>query len=194
MESLESFGMKPNHPDLLYLDDESKLGVEEGKLVRQHLSLKPYSAEKRVVILTSAHKLTPEAQNSLLKTLEEPPLASEIILGVEKLDNLLDTVISRCEVEYLDQNQELRIKNKGEDVQNFINKNTTDRFKQIEKMEERKAFLEELVEYYRSKLHSGDKNTVPVLEELLSMQQWIQSNVNDRAILEYAALVIPIKQ
>jgi DNA polymerase III gamma/tau subunit len=189
---LESQGIKNPHPDLLYFDDETKLGVEEAKLIREHLSLKPFSFDKRIVLALSAQKLTPEAQNSLLKTLEEPPIASDIILAVSSLDNLLETVISRCEIVYLEKSSEFRVQNSEIEITEFINKNITERFRQIEKIEDKELFLGNLIQYYRGLLQIGEKDAVKILEELLNMQQWIKNNVNDRAILEYAALVIPL--
>lgn len=187
---LESFEINKNHPDVLYINDDNKLGVEASKQIRNHLALKPFSFEKRIVLLESGHKLTVEAQNALLKTLEEPPVASDIILGVEKLDNLLDTVISRCEIVYLEDSSEFRVQNSESEIDRFINQDIPDRFKQIEKMDDREKFLEAIILYYRNKLHQGEKVT-KLLNELLIMQQWIYSNVNDRAILEYTALIIP---
>lgn len=189
---LNNLGIKNPHPDLLYIDDDSKLGVDEAKLVREHLSLKPFSFDKRVVLLISAHKLTLEAQNSLLKTLEEPPVMTEIILGVEKLDNLLDTVISRCEIVYLDQGKDDNLRVKEINIKEFIDKNITDRFKQIEKIEDKQKFLEQLIEYERQELHQG-QTSVQTLDELLTIQKWIKNNVNEKASLEYAALVIQHK-
>jgi len=49
------------------------LGVKDAKKVREHFHLKPYSAKGRVVVILQSDRLTLEAQNSLLKTLEEAP-------------------------------------------------------------------------------------------------------------------------
>src|SRR3989344_5690414 len=86
------------HPDLLYINDDETLGVEAAKKIRQFLSLKPFQAKGRVVVLESAQNLTVDAQNSLLKTLEEPPSESSIILGTDSDTKLLPTILSRCEI------------------------------------------------------------------------------------------------
>ena len=92
---LASLDLKKEHPDVLWIDDEQKLGVEATKKIRQHLSLKPYSATGRAVVVESAQNFTADAQNSLLKTLEEPPTEAVILLGADSEKNILPTVLSR---------------------------------------------------------------------------------------------------
>ncbi|MBR6328317.1 MAG: DNA polymerase III subunit delta [Lachnospiraceae bacterium] len=57
---------------------------------------KPFSAARKVYIVPDAHRMNPQAQNALLKTLEEPPSYATIILVTENIDALLPTVRSRC--------------------------------------------------------------------------------------------------
>ncbi len=58
--------------------------------------MKPYEAELRVVIITEASRMNPAAQNALLKTLEEPPEATVLILIAQETADLLPTIVSRC--------------------------------------------------------------------------------------------------
>src|SRR3989344_976762 len=74
-------GIKLNHPDILYFLADSKLGIEQARKIKEHFSLKPYGAKGRAVILEDASNLTHEAQNALLKILEEPPTEALLILG-----------------------------------------------------------------------------------------------------------------
>lgn len=57
---------------------------------------KPIKSSKKVYIINDSHKMTKEAQNSLLKTLEEPPEYVIIILITENDNLLLNTIKSRC--------------------------------------------------------------------------------------------------
>ena len=58
---------------------------------------RPFEGRRRVVIVERADALLPEAQNALLKTLEEPPPASVFVLITARPDVLLPTVRSRCQ-------------------------------------------------------------------------------------------------
>ena len=79
------------------------LGIEDVKNMQKKLYLKPLKGMRKAVILKEAHLLTPEAQNALLKVLEEPPANTIIILTAENEDALLPTVRSRCTIKYLGQ-------------------------------------------------------------------------------------------
>ena len=98
--------MAGSHPDLILLSkekalikgakpDRKSIGVDD---IRELIALIGVYATtgKRVVCIEGADALTVEAQNSLLKTLEEPPEATCFILITEHPENLLTTVISRC--------------------------------------------------------------------------------------------------
>lgn len=74
------------------------IGIDEIKRLQKKLFLKPYKGQNKAVIIPQAHTLTTEAQNALLKVLEEPPLHTVIILTTEKKDALLPTIQSRCQI------------------------------------------------------------------------------------------------
>ena len=84
-----------NHPDVLYFPSDSKLGILEARKIKMHFSLKPYSSKGRAVVMEDASSLTDQAQNALLKTLEELPDQGIIILGAASDTKLLPTVLSR---------------------------------------------------------------------------------------------------
>lgn len=70
---------------------EASIGISHVRQFQRSLITGPSAA-----IIWQAERLTPEAQNALLKTLEEPPRSTKIILETQTLDTLLPTVISRC--------------------------------------------------------------------------------------------------
>lgn len=74
------------------------LGIEDIKRLQKKLFLKPFKGDTKAVILKEAHLLTTEAQNALLKVLEEPPLNTTIILTSESAHSLLPTIRSRCTI------------------------------------------------------------------------------------------------
>lgn len=89
-----------NFADFIRVDSGGKasLGIESVRHLMSGLGLRPYAAgATRVVVIDDADRLTVEAQNALLKLLEEPPPATLIILIAEQIQSLLITVRSRCQ-------------------------------------------------------------------------------------------------
>ena len=87
-----------NHPDLHRLAPEGAgmaIGIDAVRLLIRELALLPAEGGARVALIESAHRLTEDAQNALLKTLEEPPAGVTIILAAEDEDRLLPTILSR---------------------------------------------------------------------------------------------------
>ncbi|MGB2698441.1 MAG: DNA polymerase III subunit [Candidatus Zixiibacteriota bacterium] len=76
----------------------ANIPVDDIREMQKGLNLKPYEGKKRVVIISDVEKLSYSASNSLLKTLEEPPPNSLLILTTSNLNALLPTVISRCQL------------------------------------------------------------------------------------------------
>jgi DNA polymerase-3 subunit delta' len=89
------------HPDLFIIEKLENRSLISKEQVTQELEpwlgLKPYRAQRRVAIIRDAHLMSLEAANALLKTLEEPPGYVLIIL-ISDDDNLLETIVSRCQM------------------------------------------------------------------------------------------------
>ena len=85
-----------NHEDLIYIGGEGG-SVKDAQIVKMQdrLKTKPFGS-RTVVIIENSDAMTVHAQNRLLKTLEEPPGNSVIILLSENLENLIQTIQSRC--------------------------------------------------------------------------------------------------
>ena len=72
-----------NNPDFLYIEpDGNSVKIEQIRYIQRKIQEKPIISNKKVYIINDADKMTTEAQNCLLKTLEEPPEYSTIILIV----------------------------------------------------------------------------------------------------------------
>ena len=88
-----------NHPDIIYVTHEkpNSIGVED---VREQLvgdiQIRPYSSRYKIYIIPDAEKMTVQAQNAILKTIEEPPEYAVIILLTTNEQHFLDTIRSRC--------------------------------------------------------------------------------------------------
>ncbi|MCI8950242.1 MAG: DNA polymerase III subunit delta' [Lachnospiraceae bacterium] len=88
-----------NHPDCIYVTHEKpgSIGVEDiRKQINDTVSIRPYSSEYKVYIIDEAEKMTGQAQNALLKTMEEPPGYVVILLLTSNSEVFLPTVLSRC--------------------------------------------------------------------------------------------------
>ncbi len=86
------------HPNFLFIAPETQfLRIDEIRALREELSLKAFSDRPRVAILCPADRMTPQAANALLKTLEEPPAGAHLILIAHKTSVLMPTIVSRCQ-------------------------------------------------------------------------------------------------
>jgi len=83
-------------------DNKQTIGIKY--LVEEiidEINKKPYEGNRKVIIIYEANKMTVDAQNAFLKTIEEPPQGVFIILLCEKLENILETIKSRCQIHKL---------------------------------------------------------------------------------------------
>jgi DNA polymerase-3 subunit delta' len=76
-------------------EDEKPYGIDTSRAVIKFLATSPSMAQRKVVLIDNAHLLTQEAQNSLLKIIEEPPSNAVIVLVSHKPSFLYDTILSR---------------------------------------------------------------------------------------------------
>lgn len=88
-----------NQPDIRTVthDKPNSIGVDDIRLqVVEDVYVRPYSSPYKVYIIPEAEKMTPQAQNALLKTIEEPPSYAVILLLTANANALLPTILSRC--------------------------------------------------------------------------------------------------
>ncbi len=93
--------LSKNQPDIIYVSHEkpNTISVDDIRAqINNDVAIKPYSSKYKVYIMNEAEKMTPQAQNAILKTLEEPPAYAVIILLVSNVNTLLPTILSRCVV------------------------------------------------------------------------------------------------
>ena len=88
-----------NHPDLIYVTHEkpASIGVDDiREQINDTIMVRPYSSQYKIYIVDEAEKMTVQAQNALLKTIEEPPAYAVIMLLTTNQDAFLQTILSRC--------------------------------------------------------------------------------------------------
>jgi DNA polymerase-3 subunit delta' len=89
------------HPDVAIIESGSEGGtlkVEQVREARRTLALKPYQSKYRLLIFLRFQEANDSAANALLKTLEEAPSYAVLILTADNPEQLLPTIVSRCEV------------------------------------------------------------------------------------------------
>ena len=90
-----------NQPDIIYVTHEKPGSISVDDIrgqVNGDIQIKPYSSPYKIYIIDEAEKLTQQAQNALLKTIEEPPAYAVILLLTTNVNALLPTILSRCVV------------------------------------------------------------------------------------------------
>lgn len=90
-----------NHPDIIYVTHEKPNVISVDNIRQQvngDIDIKPYSGEYKIYIIDEAEKMNVQAQNALLKTLEEPPAYAVILLLATRAEAMLQTILSRCVV------------------------------------------------------------------------------------------------
>lgn len=87
-----------NHPEIKWIQDENSIKIESIREIQKEIQLKPYEGQRKVFILHECEKMTLQAQNAFLKTLEEPPPYATIIMITVNSGSLLPTIVSRCQL------------------------------------------------------------------------------------------------
>lgn len=207
-----------SHPDINFVLPENSIGISQIKEIESKITLKPVMAPQKVVIVFDAEKMTVEAQNAFLKTLEEPPEYVMFILMTVNHDLLLPTVISRCRIfrlsakpdEYSAQNLEEHAKI----LAGILNSRVGERLEKTADIaktrEEAVNWLEKTIHVFRNALicHCGERpgrsDEAICLQNLSSSQilalirqcqltkTQLEKNVNVRLALDNLILIFPL--
>ena len=90
-----------NHPDIIFITHEKPNTISVDDIRSQingDVAIKPYSSPRKIYIMNEGEKMMVQAQNALLKTLEEPPEYAVILILTTNANSLLPTILSRCVV------------------------------------------------------------------------------------------------
>lgn len=157
-----------NYEDLIYIEaDGGSIKDEVVEMLQQRLRTKPHG-QRNIAIISDADRLTLRAQNRLLKTVEEPPKGTILILLSENMENLTQTVLSRCvkfRLNYFGQESYKDMLGKAEEIADMLlqgqpfykwKKAIADIIKDSGETE---AFLDALEKVYRDLLvNAGEKS------------------------------------
>lgn len=186
-----------NNPDFCFLTSETSIGIEEIRNLEHFLQLKPYKEKRKTVFIAEAQKLTEEAQNSLLKTLEEPPANSLIILSVPDLGLLLSTIISRCEIIELPQVPQVNLSKEEEreikeKLSQLLNSSLGEKFNLTEEWgiykdrEMALSFLNEIIVIGRNLMLTTEEKSkyLRILKSISAAKYYLTANCNLRLTLD----------
>ncbi|MBN2015735.1 hypothetical protein JW766_02790 [Candidatus Dojkabacteria bacterium] len=169
--------------------------------------LKPFCSHFKVGIIISSEKMTKESQNALLKTLEEPPKNTFLILTTSNIHKLIPTIISRCQVFNPSEKA-----GKARDLTTFrkvLESNIIERFKLAEEIVSQKnrgkviddtnSLIEDMLTYFREEMIKNKKNTrktlqiVEIIDLIELTRNAIEKNVNVRLALESLMINLPLR-
>lgn len=185
-----------NHPDVKVLGEDLKLKsikIEEIRKAIEEASFKPYEAKWKVFIILQAGRMTADASNALLKTLEEPPPHTLFVLTGESKMQFLETIQSRC--------FELRLKPESAgmteiSVLSFSDKKWEDFFEEqaAGQKDEIKTTLDGLIGFLRRQIEQGSEAPAAVrrlkaLDAVLETKDALDSNVNPKLAMTRLAAV-----
>ncbi len=187
-------------PDLHLLSSETSLKIEEIRELGRLLSLKCYGQPPKVAGIKEAEKMTPEAQNALLKMLEEPPGETIFILTTNDETRLLSTIVSRCQLVYLP--PEIQVSLTEEEMeetkkltQRILESRAGERLKMAEDYttrEETVDFCQKQLVFWRNQLiiKPTPKNA-RILREIQKTLRFLTNNANVRLAIDNLFLAYP---
>ena len=148
-------------PDIHILDrrEENSIGIEDVKDFVKKMIFKPFGGLKQIAIIYQAEKLTPQAQNSFLKTLEDSSDDTIYILCVDNEKNVLPTIYSRAKPIYIKQ---LARSTEVVTRPTILDQDLVEQFEYIDSISKDKVkcltLLSEITEYFRVELEKEIKN------------------------------------
>ncbi len=174
----------------------SSIGIQDVKKFQEKLYLKPIKSEKKACIIQDAHLLTSEAQNALLKILEEPPADTLIILTTDSLYSLLPTICSRCVIKQFERKKDPNTVEKYQEellkLESFSVSQALEFAEELQEKEKALIWLENMILTAHILLTVKTEDTRKYASYLKKLQETYTivktTNTNTRISLEYLFL------
>ncbi len=186
IEALTQDTLPKNNPDIVVISSkDQKIGIDDVRELLSRLTIKPINRQQKIGIVLEAEKLTPEAQNALLKTLEEPPDSCLIILSIPNFKNLLPTILSRCLTINLGDNHETAA---NLDNPHLASLSVGSKFALAQKVGSSRQlaldFLDSLSQQLHLEILANQKLSTGLFQKLQAARRIILANGNPRLTLE----------
>lgn len=200
-KTFDSLKQLQSNPDFHSISKgQETIGIEEVKKLLKEMVFQPFQEIAQVAVIANAHNLTHEAQNALLKTLEEQPGATEYILLVNNEKNLLPTITSRGVKHYV--RVSVKQTNIKQETPEVLSMDLVDKFSLVENLVKNggyEEFLETLLSYFRqhmkeamAKNDTGQTETMRKALEIITIAQTrLKANGNKKLVLENMLLHLP---
>jgi len=177
-----------NNPDIFIINQDTGWGIDQVRKIKNWLSQKPFAHQSKIVIIFDSQNLNTEAQNAILKNLEEPGDNNYFILTVNKNSSLLKTVISRChqiKLSKVDKNPSKEIIK----ISSNLNSNLLLSEQLGKNKEDILPLLQDQLFYFQQSLiKNPNKQTVVLIGKIIKAINMINANVDPKSALDFVFL------
>ena len=189
--------------DIHILTPTPAIGIEDVRRIQHEITRKPFQGTYMLILIHHMEQATIEAQNALLKILEEPPAFAQFILTTQNRNKLLPTILSRCYLVTNTRNQEDRKKeySEGEELfQKIITAKLGSRILLSQELAKSKedtlAVLTQLETFLENYLHRDHALLSPLeiaktLSKIGHARQFVERNINYKTTLDLLFLSFP---
>jgi|GEM_PF-3482779 len=175
-------------------DKKNSISIEQIHYLKSWSKAKPYKSDNKIAVIFNAEKMTIEAQNAMLKMLEEPNKSNNYVLLSSNHSKFLETILSRCEL-ILDTS----VTHEQIDVSKFIGMNTLQKLEYINKLSMQKEIqarndklndlLKGLLNFFRKQLLEGQE-VVSKIKIVNHTKKLLDANVSPKNAMTYLCLNI----
>ena len=187
---LEIYNKKiDSNPDILVINEEKSIGIDKTRELKFFFQKKSWSGGAKTVIIINGERMTIEAQNSILKILEEPGKNNYIIITAHNPYLLLSTIISRCQ---LLKGNGIPLTDEGDHFGRLINSEISQRidifeeFKDLDAQEVCKKLLVQGQHYLFSEKEK--KVVAKALIKIMEAQKMLQANLTADQVFDWLAV------
>lgn len=183
--------------DILKIGRDETAGIDDVKKIRAFVTTSAVSGKIRAAVIYDAEKATTQAQNALLKVLEEPPANCLIILTASKAHSLMPTVVSRCQIVFVSTADDTPDDDHEKTIRSLSTRSVAEKILIVQEKIKTKAdamdFLSESIRAYHSFLHENPQASAYTLDrkkiltntrKCLNALTLIENNCNPRLTLE----------
>lgn len=178
-----------SNPDILIINEEKNIGIDKTRELKLFFQVKSWSGEVKTAIIINGERMTVEAQNSILKILEEPGKNNYIIITAQNPYLLLPTILSRCQ---LLKGKGLPLTAEGDHFNRIISSGIKKRIEIFEELNELNAqeACKKLLVQGQHHLFAGKekKATAKALVKIMKAQRMLQANLTADQVFDWLAV------
>jgi len=178
---------KLRQENFLFLEGDT-IKIQEVRSLIRWINFKPLNSQYKFAFISRAEKMTIEAGNALLKTLEEPPPGSIVILSTLNEEKILPTIRSRCHRLIIEKKEEeIDIPENYKSPEDLGELSYKERFKWAGEVAE-ENYIKEILTlwqiYFREKLLRGEDNILVNLSAIIRSKDLLETNISVKLLLE----------